>query len=172
MTDDLPTFYAFHRWADTKVLAACRSLAPGLYEEPEPFEVGWPSIRSVVVHLAWANEVWITRFLREDPVPMFKEADLPTLDDVEASLAASHDRFASVVLPASSASDLAAPFTYTNYYGRVVTAPLWALLRHVVNHGSYHRGQVASKLKRWGVDPPATDFVYWAIEQMPPAATS
>jgi len=37
----------------------------------------------------------------------------------------------------------------------------------VVNHASYHRGQVASKLKRFGVEPPVTDLVAWAIERTP-----
>jgi uncharacterized damage-inducible protein DinB len=45
--------------------------------------------------------------------------------------------------------------------------PPWAVLRHVVNHSTYHRGQVASKLKRLGVEQPMTDFVFWAIEQAP-----
>jgi uncharacterized damage-inducible protein DinB len=39
------------------------------------------------------------------------------------------------------------------------------VLRHVVNHSTYHRGQVAAKLKRLGIDQPATDFVFWAREQ-------
>ena len=47
------------------------------------------------------------------------------------------------------------------------TLPPWAVLRHVVNHATYHRGQVASKLKRFGVEQPATDFVYWVFEQIP-----
>jgi uncharacterized damage-inducible protein DinB len=41
------------------------------------------------------------------------------------------------------------------------------VLRHVVNHTTYHRGQVASKLKRFGVVQPETDLVVWAIERWP-----
>ncbi len=172
MTDDLRSLFDYHRWADGLVIASCRSLAPGLYEESEPFEVGWPSIRSVVVHLAWANEIWIRRFLREPLIAMWKETDLPTLDAAETSLMSNHDRLVSEVLPAFTPDDLAAPFTYRNFQGRLCTAPLWALLQHVVNHGTYHRGQVASKLKRRGVDPPTTDFVYWAISNTPQPPTS
>jgi uncharacterized damage-inducible protein DinB len=53
--------------------------------------------------------------------------------------------------------------------GKSWVLPPWAVLRHVVNHATYHRGQVASKLKRLGVEQPPTDFVLWALEQMPPA---
>jgi uncharacterized damage-inducible protein DinB len=51
--------------------------------------------------------------------------------------------------------------------GRTFTLPRWAMLRHIVNHATYHRGQVASKLKRFGIEPPNTDFFWWMIEQIP-----
>jgi uncharacterized damage-inducible protein DinB len=51
--------------------------------------------------------------------------------------------------------------------GWTLTLPPWAMLRHIVNHSTYHRGQVASKLKRFGVDQPTTDFPFWVIEQIP-----
>ena len=35
------------------------------------------------------------------------------------------------------------------------------VLRHVVNHGTYHRGQVAALLKLHGVDYPETDYISW-----------
>ena len=50
------------------------------------------------------------------------------------------------------------------------TLPQWAMLRHIVNHSTYHRGQVAAKLKRFGIDQPVTDFFFWVIEQIPQEA--
>jgi uncharacterized damage-inducible protein DinB len=44
------------------------------------------------------------------------------------------------------------------------------VLRHVVNHTTYHRGQVASKLKRFGVQQAETDLTFWAREQVPQPA--
>jgi len=49
---------------------------------------------------------------------------------------------------------------------RAATLPPWVVLRHVVNHSTYHRGQVAAKLKRLGAEPPATDMIFWVMEQM------
>jgi uncharacterized damage-inducible protein DinB len=44
--------------------------------------------------------------------------------------------------------------------------PPWAVLRQIVNHSTYHRGQVAAKLKRLGVEPPMTDLIMWVMGQM------
>jgi len=61
---------------------------------------------------------------------------------------------------------LATPRTFSRR-GRTTVLPPWAVLRHVVNHTTYHRGQVASKLKRLGVQQADTDLVYWVKEQTP-----
>jgi uncharacterized damage-inducible protein DinB len=45
--------------------------------------------------------------------------------------------------------------------------PPWAVLRHVVNHTTYHRGQVASKLKRFGIQQAETDLAIFMTEQAP-----
>jgi len=33
------------------------------------------------------------------------------------------------------------------------------LMTHVVNHATYHRGQLTTMLRQVGATPPATDFV-------------
>jgi len=59
---------------------------------------------------------------------------------------------------------LATPKTLSRR-GRTALLPPWVVLRHVVNHTTYHRGQVAAKLKRFGIQQAETDLVYWALEQ-------
>lgn len=33
------------------------------------------------------------------------------------------------------------------------------ILAHVINHGTYHRGQIAKLLRQKNIDPPGTDYV-------------
>jgi uncharacterized damage-inducible protein DinB len=54
--------------------------------------------------------------------------------------------------------------------GRTFTLSPWAILRHMANHSTYHRGQVTSKLKRFGIEQSITDFFWWVIEQIPQEA--
>ena len=48
--------------------------------------------------------------------------------------------------------------------GRTFTLPRWAILRHIVNHATYHRGQIAADLRAAGLTPPYTDFIH-AVRQ-------
>jgi uncharacterized damage-inducible protein DinB len=161
MIDDLAMLFAYDRWAEARMLDACRLIPPERYgEEPAP---GWSSVRSSVAHIAGGTELWLRRFLGQPVTGFLSESELATPDLVASHSAASHDGFDRLV-QGLSPDQLAAPFTYRNLKGQVNTLPLWAALRHVVNHATYHRGQVASKLKLMGFEPPVTDLAQWAIE--------
>jgi uncharacterized damage-inducible protein DinB len=49
--------------------------------------------------------------------------------------------------------------TYRNSAGAEFNMPYWQIVLHVANHGSYHRGQVATMLRQSGVTPPGTDLI-------------
>jgi uncharacterized damage-inducible protein DinB len=67
-------------------------------------------------------------------------------------------------LPAERRGDVLA---YKNLRGETKKVVTWAVFRHVVNHASYHRGQISSMIRRLGRDPKATDLVFWAILNTP-----
>ena len=166
MNDDFVSLFTFNRWANTRMLDACRKLRPEQYAaEPVP---GWTSVRATVWHIAVVTEGWL-RGLANDPDESFPtEAELATVDDSQRLLQRAYRRFEEL-LPALTPDWLATPVTYSRR-GRSATLPPWVVLRHIVNHTTYHRGQVASKLKRFGVQQAETDFVYWVFEQIPQQA--
>jgi uncharacterized damage-inducible protein DinB len=162
--DTLPALYAYTRWADHCMVEAVRRLTPEQYaQEPAP---GWSSVRASIIHLGDAMDIWSRRLRGETVTTRTAEASVPTLDDAERLLRAGHDAFDRLVAGVS-ATQLASTWSYHNFAGALIQVPLWAVYRHVVNHATYHRGQVASKLKRLGVDAPVTDLIYWASTQMP-----
>ena len=163
MQDDFASLFAFDRWANAKMLDACHALTPKQYAaEPVP---GWSSIRATVYHLAVATDVWLRTLAGDADTSFPTEAETPTVEDAERILERAY-RVLGSLLPALGAEDLATPRRFSRPEWTVV-APLWVALRHVVNHSTYHRGQIASKLKRFGIAQPETDLMFWAVEQMP-----
>ena len=166
MNDDFAALFAYNCWANAKMLDACRKLTPEQYEA-EPVS-GWSSVRATVWHIAVVTEGW-PRGLANDPDLSFPtEAELAAVDDAERLLARAYRRF-DELLPALTPDRLSTPVTLSRR-GRSATLPPWAVLRHIVNHTTYHRGQVASKLKRFGIQQAESDFVFWATEQIPQPA--
>ncbi|WP_435018149.1 DinB family protein [Tundrisphaera sp. TA3] len=164
MTDDFAALFAFNRWADGRVIAACRALGPEDYRrEPAP---GWPSVHATLVHLAGSTRAWARRFRGEVVTALPGAGEVPDLEAAARLLGEAHDEFDAVARELTP-ERLAAPWTYRNMRGEDCTAPLWAALRHVVNHATYHRGQVASKLGRLGAPSPETDLIRWAFETSP-----
>jgi uncharacterized damage-inducible protein DinB len=163
MNDDLRSLFEYNRWADARVLSACRKLSADQYiAEPVP---GWSSVRATLTHIAIVTEGWIRGLTGENVVASPAEADLPTVDDAERHLHKAYATF-EAVLSGHDNAWLEAPMLLRGA-GRSAVMPPWAVIRHVVNHATYHRGQIASKLGRFGMEPPATDLIYWAFEKVP-----
>ena len=165
MQDDIVALFAYDRWANRKVLDACRQLTTEQYDaEPVP---GWSSVRSTISHIALATEFNL-RTLVNSAEHMPTEAELVTVDDVAQLLERAYRRFEEL-RPTLTPERLDSLLTL-RAISRTFTLPRWAILRHIVNHSTYHRGQLASKLKRFGIEQSITDFFWWMIEQIPQEA--
>jgi len=162
MKDDLFSLYEYNRWANARVIEVVRALPPADYTRE--MGGGWPSVRATFVHLASATDAWAERFAGKEVGALHKEADLPEPDDAVAVLLDAEqklDAFLATLTP----ERMAAPFTWKNLRGETVSSIFWVVLRHVVNHQTYHRGQVSSMVRRLGADPKSTDMVRWGIER-------
>lgn len=159
--DDLASLYAYNAWANERILAALRDLPAEAYARE--LGGGWPSLRATLVHLAGATDAWAERFEGRDATRLPTEEELPALADAEALLRRAQSRL-EALLPSFTPERLAGGLTWKNLKREERTAPLWAVARHVVNHASYHRGQIASMVKRAGGKAASTDMVLWGIE--------
>ena len=48
---------------------------------------------------------------------------------------------------------------YRNIKGESFKSPVWQIVLHVVNHASYHRGQITTMLRQLGHTPVGTDLI-------------
>src|SRR3974377_646376 len=89
--DDFVALFAYDRWANTKVLDACRKLTAEQYvAEPVP---GWSSVRSTVCHITCVTEMPLRTGAGAPDESIPTEADLTTVDDAARLLEQAYRRF-------------------------------------------------------------------------------
>src|SRR5262245_43856607 len=91
MQDDVVALFAYDRWANAKVLDACRKLTAAQYvAEPVP---GWSSVRSTVYHIALVTDFHLGTLAGETDDSIPTEADVATVDDAARLLEHAYRRF-------------------------------------------------------------------------------
>ncbi|MGH7673924.1 MAG: DinB family protein [Gemmatimonadales bacterium] len=148
--------YAYNRWANDQVLRAVERLTPEqlLRDTGSSFS----SIRDTLAHILGAEWIWLERWLGRSPRALLAAADFPTA-------AALRDRWAMVeagqqaFLAGLQDDRLPQRVAYINTKGQRWEYALWQMLVHVVNHSTYHRGQVTTMLRQLGAAPAATDLL-------------
>jgi uncharacterized damage-inducible protein DinB len=105
-----------------------------------------------------AEWVWLTRWQGGSPTSVPSDWDVSTLGAVRDRWRRV-ERELSAFVDGLDASALERPLTYKTFAGETFTQPLSQMLRHVVNHSTYHRGQVTTLLRQLGGTPVATDLI-------------
>jgi uncharacterized damage-inducible protein DinB len=144
-------------WADRLTLASVRQVKPE--DLTRDAGVSFGSVIGTLAHMLVAQRLWLSRFLG-NPLPSIPKLDeYPSLPAWIAGWeeAASHIE---VFLASFSDDQLAAPLTWASLPdGAIHTLPLWQAVIHLVNHTTYHRGQVVSLLRQMGYPVPQTDLI-------------
>lgn len=152
--------YEYNYWARDRQLQACGALTQEQFLRP--MGSSFSSVRDTLVHLLGGEWVWLERWRGRSPTMRDAEEFAPekflrlsTVQDswreVETGV---REYFAGLKEEA-----LARPVTYTNLKGETWTYPLWRTLLHLVNHQTYHRGQVTTLLRQLGVQPVQIDYL-------------
>ena len=152
--EDLVRLYAYNRWATGRLFAAAAAATPEQLTQPLGGSFG--TLLGTLQHMLGAEWVWLERFNGRSPAAFPGAEGLTTLeairrrwDEVSAGLDA-------VI---SATADLNRAVPYRTFKGDRFDQPLGDLVQHVVNHGTYHRGQVAMSLRLLGIAAPSTDLV-------------
>jgi uncharacterized damage-inducible protein DinB len=156
MIDEIRQLFAYNRWANRQMLDVAASFSA----EELTRELGgsFASLHATLAHMAGAEWVWLKRWQGTSPEAMPVGWENSTLGELRAVWADIEDGQAAF-LELLTDGRLKATIRYRTLTGAEYQGPLWQLLRHVVNHATYHRGQVATLTRQLGGVPPSTDLV-------------
>jgi len=111
--------------------------------------------RKLLAHVIGVQWLWMNRMLQKPlAMPVWPDLSSPECDAQLIKLAAAWRDFL-----ASRSLALTATVRYTNSIGEEWSSQVADILTHVVLHGAYHRGQIASLVRAAGCEPAYTDFI-------------
>ena len=148
---------AYTAWANQKIFD-CISNLP---EEQVDKEIvsSFPSIRKTVIHMWDAEAAWWQRVRLAEKVEIPSEGFTGGFSELLARVSQQSQVWKDCVDNATEAQ-LQHVFAYRNNKKEEFKQPVYEVLLHVFNHGTYHRGQLVTMLRQLGADKiPQTDFV-------------
>ena len=177
---DIRTLYAYNRWANERLFSALEKLNPRQFTAA--VESSFPSVRDTVFHILFAEWLWLKRWQGTSPRSTLADPDaspatwstltpggVPATKEVETvaalkSFAESIEQERQGFLRGLDEDVLHARLQFSDMAGTPYSEPLVHLMQHLVNHGTYHRGQVITMLRQVGAETAALDMLYFFRE--------
>jgi uncharacterized damage-inducible protein DinB len=130
--EELSSMFDYDRWANLKWMHAAQELGQ----------------ESILLHVVDAQIIWLSRI---ESMPRWA----PTIEQFPLHLERSIRNWKRMLLGA----DLDRIVSYTTLQGADMNNKLSEIVRHVINHGTYHRGHLRGLADAKRVDFPETDYI-------------
>jgi len=159
---EMRELFAFNAWANHRLLGAAEGLTAEQFTKP--LGSSFSSVRDTLVHI-WAVEwVWLERLEGRSPTS-FPDAE------AYADLASMRPRWTDIeknwleYVSRLEERELEEEVDYHTLSFGPSRDPRWQMMQHVVNHGTYHRGQVTTMLRQLGTKGIGTDLITYYRER-------
>jgi uncharacterized damage-inducible protein DinB len=160
--DELEGLVQFNAWANGKVLGEVDALSAEQFTRD--LRSSFSSVRDTLAHIMGVEWVWLERLRGRSPaaIPAAKEfADIASLRVRWAETEESFRKYLQEVTQA----ELDGLVEYKTLSFGMGKNARWQMIQHVVNHGTYHRGQVIAMLRQLGANGVGTDLITFYREK-------
>jgi uncharacterized damage-inducible protein DinB len=148
--------FAYNRWANRRLLVAASLLSRDDFSRD--LHASYGSVRGTLLHILWGEGRWLQFWKDGSVIPDPDPEQYPNV----AALEAAWERIEEG--QQTFAAGLTEQQLATTMKVREHEYTLADLVQHLLNHSTYHRGQVAVLLRQIGHRPPATDFRLFLTE--------
>ncbi len=161
MKEIILQYAAYHAWANNLLLTTVLNLT----EEQQHAEIksSFPSLYKTVLHLLDAESIWWQRIKLQEKVEVPSQTFSGNMQALVTQLQQQNKLWQEWVAAANNEHALQHEFIYYNSRKERFKQPVYQMLLHMFNHGTYHRGQMVTMLRQLGVEKiPPTDFMVWS----------
>lgn len=158
--------YDYHVWANNKFFERLKELPQDIYDRE--IQSVFSSIAETLVHIYMTDTIWLG-VMREN-----------SMDEIQASIIEAQEKTKNRELEKMEVLFADLSKKYQDFFhnegdldkeicpehpqfGRLETH-LSELVQHVVNHGTYHRGNLTAMIRQQGYSSVPTDYVFYLYE--------
>ena len=148
--------YAYNAWANNRCLDAATLLSVGQFTQA--MGSSFASVRDTLVHIYSAEWIWLERFegrIAKQHISADKFSNIASLREPWRE----QEKKLLAFVEGVTQQHLDSVHEYVTLSYGSLSNPLWQSMQHLVNHGTYHRGQVAGMLRQLGAVPKPTDLI-------------
>lgn len=130
-----------------------------LVNKLEELAINDPEIEKIFSHVVSAQFIWFSRIsgqtkYHREVWGYYNLSDLPAVSKESSELYLGY-------LSEVSSEEFEREIKFITSKGDAFTQSISDTLVHVINHGNYHRGQIAKLLRQKNIDPPITDYIIY-----------
>lgn len=149
----------FNIWANTKTAEVLTEVNDEIYYREN--KSSFPSIAKTVLHMWGAQNIWLKRLQGESLAAWPYQIEQESKAGQLAGLVQSSQNILDFVTSKDDAF-LSSLYSYTNMKGEPFTDSVEDTLFHVVNHSTYHRGQIITMLREASITKVvSTDLIHY-----------
>jgi len=160
--EEMRTLYDFNAWANHRTMEAACKLTTEQFVKP--MGSSFTSVRDTLAHIYGAEWLWLERFQGRSPASLPETSQFGDCANLQKTWNEHEPRLLGFVRGLTQA-DLDRVMEYKTLKFGVYKNPLWQSMQHLVNHGTYHRGQVTTLLRQLGAQPILTDLMHFYRER-------
>ncbi len=154
--------FAYNAWANRRCFGALGALPAEQYFRDLKSSHG--GLHGTLCHIVWAEQLWLNRWVGKPNPAVAQGKDLATLaaaqarwEAVEAERGAFLDGLTEPRLEDTVAVKPSRGGEYVHTFRE--------MLRHTIDHSTYHRGQLVTMLRQLGATPPSTGLIVFVRER-------
>ena len=156
MLQDILALIEYDAWASDRTLESVSFVPEGKYLEDLKSSHG--GIHGTLVHIYGSNMIWLQRWKGSSPSASVNVKEIPNLESLKNHWKQYHADLDSYLGNLDEAT-LNGSLSYSDLKGNRQSEPLFQQMQHLVNHSSYHRGQIVTMLRQIGLKPIGTDLI-------------
>lgn len=153
---EIKLLHAFNAWATNRILDAVAPMPPHSYMKDMKSSHG--SIHATLVHMVDAEKTWCARMAGEPEPELVTPEEVTSFEELRTLWEKVGFEMAKL-LGTMTDRKLQTRFKAPSPRGKTFTHTYWQVIQHVVDHSTYHRGQVITLMRQLGVVPPNTGLI-------------